>query len=217
MVTSVARAKSAATRTTPPILRSAAGYMSKGISGSHGPSTKTTNSVQAVAPAKSRRLLPGLGVGRVRMGVLAEVVVPVAVDGAVRVRRAGGCAECCAESAADAPGEVGEAEAQEQPAGELAARGFPPGDVGEGPAQGQAEGAEQHGSRDVAEAADQGDGQGAAAGPAAAPGKGDEGQVVVRPEEGVDHADRDRGRCQQRQLAAHWVPLIGKLLNGIPV
>ena len=50
IVPTVTRVKTAATSTTKPTFASDAGYISTGISGSHGPNRKMVNSTQGVMP-----------------------------------------------------------------------------------------------------------------------------------------------------------------------
>ena len=60
-----------------------------------------------------------------------------------------------------------------------------------------------HRAQHVAEAAQAGDPEGLARGPAARRAHRDEGQVVIRPEQRVDEADRGGGQDQQSEVDGH--------------
>jgi hypothetical protein len=105
------------------------------------------------------------------------------------------------------PREVREAETREQPRGGIATHALDPLEAVERQADGDAGGADHHRPKHVAEAADAGDPERASRRPAAGTRHRDERQVVVRPEQCVDEADRRRGGEQQREVDAHGRPV----------
>ncbi len=94
----------------------------------------------------------------------------------------------------ETPGQVGETEADQQPAGNVAAEALDALDAGDCPAGGDADRAERHRAGDVADAAGGGDPQRAPQRPAARLAHGDERHVVIRPEDRMEDADDRRGR-----------------------
>jgi hypothetical protein len=102
-----------------------------------------------------------------------------------------------ANGPADAPDEVGQAESDEEPGGPVGPLALDVLEPLDADAEGDADETEHDGGHHVAQAADQGDGDGLAQRPAAGAGHGDERQVVIGADDGVDEADGDGGDEQR--------------------
>ena len=169
----VVTANATVTGTAAQAPRSNAGTMSSGISGSHGPSTKMTNRLQAVSAAGDSfsrspvaavaRLSPGVAV-RVHHAAVVDVDVPLA-----------------AATARQRPAGVGEPEHDQEPRRDRAARRLDPLELTERDPQADAEHAEDDRRRDVADAAQRGDERRLPVRPALRATEHDERQRVIDP------------------------------------
>lgn len=137
-----------------------------------------------------------------RVDVLVGMHVLMRMDGSVGV-----CVNVrvgtVSDGATQTPRGVGETEAEEQPSGHVAADALDPFEVEHTDADGDAHEAEDRRAKDVSDAAEEGDDDGAFRRPASRFGHGNERDVVIGSEEGVADADSGGGCGEDPEVLIH--------------
>jgi len=115
------------------------------------------------------------------------------------------------------PDEIGEPEADEEPGGQVSARGLDAFQPGHGYPQGDPDEPEHDRAQDMAEPAEKGDEQGLGKGPAPGPADDDKRKIMVGTDDGVDETERRRRARQDPDILfdhRSLDPSLGKKIGG---
>ena len=136
------------------------------------------------------------------VGVLFRVMVMMLVLFSVRVEMDVPMRPV-SDGTAQAPQEIGEPEADEQPGGQASPGSFDVLQPEHGHSQGDPQESQGYGAQDMTQAAEEGHEQGFGQAPPPGAADHDEGKIVIRPHQGVDEPDAGGGAGYHQDLMAH--------------